>query len=667
MTERGPSRLTIAVRLVITLLANVVAIHLADAMFGGFEVEGTAIVFALLIGVINTVLVQVAVRLAFPIVVYSFGLASIGLTMLSVSLAADALPNVSIESWTATVSVAVFIALVSMVVGWLLALDDDVTFTRAVVRRRLRRRSHVQHSDRPGTVFLEIDGCSYGVLQRAMRAGWMPELASWLGNGHRLERWFTDLSSQTGASQAGLLMGSNEGIVAFRWYDRDRRRVVVTSSPDDALELEETLSTGDGLLVDGGASRNNIVSGDATEASLTLSTLKRKGGATRVWGPYFANPNNVMRTLLSAFGDIARELTWQQRYRRQDVVPRLKKGWKYPFMRVGMCVFMRDLATEMVVADIVRGMPSVYVTYPAYDEVAHHDGVERPAALDQLRRLDRTFGRIRRATRFAPRPYEFVVLSDHGQSQGQTFLQRYGMTLEQLVAELADGGSVAAYTQDLDSTSQLNASLDESRHVAGDGSAVPDHSLDRATFIVLASGSLGLVYLTDAERRMTLEQLRDRVPRLVDGLVAHPGVGWVLVATADGDGLVVGARGSVRVSDGLVDGEDPLAGYGPHALEQVRRHHAFTHLPDVLVMARWDPERAEVPAFEELIGSHGGMGGEQGEPFVLFPAHHEWPEGEDVIGAGELHHLLKRWLRANEGDAATVRSTGDDAEVVTPS
>ena len=65
--------------------------------------------------------------------------------------------------------------------------------------------------------------------------------------------------------------------------------------------------------------------------------------------------------------------------------------------------------------------PAVYATFSSYDEVAHHSGLERSDTMEALRKLDRQFGRIDRARAFAPRPYEFVVLSDHGQTQGATF------------------------------------------------------------------------------------------------------------------------------------------------------------------------------------------------------------------------------------------------------
>src|SRR5207253_3032856 len=96
-----------------------------------------------------------------------------------------------------------------------------------------------------------------------------------------------------------------------------------------------------------------------------------------------------------------------------------------------------------VLGDMMSGRPAVYATFSSYDEVAHHSGLERADTLEALRKLDQQLGRIERARRYAPRPYELVVLSDHGQTQGATFKQRNGYDLEELVRRSADTAAVA--------------------------------------------------------------------------------------------------------------------------------------------------------------------------------------------------------------------------------
>ena len=127
----------------------------------------------------------------------------------------------------------------------------------------------------PGIICLEIDGLGLPVLRRAMRDGNAPNMARWLREGsHRLVEWETDLSSQTGASQAGILLGSNEDIPAFRWVEKETGTMMTCSAPADCAEIERRHATGIGLLVNGGASRGNLLSGEADHVILTVSRME---------------------------------------------------------------------------------------------------------------------------------------------------------------------------------------------------------------------------------------------------------------------------------------------------------------------------------------------------------------------------------------------------------
>ncbi len=655
----------LAVRAFVSLLVATISVRVADLLLDGFDAGSRPVVVALATSLLGAIVGPVAVRFLLPVFVYTAGLASLLLNALIVSFVADVVPSAEVDSLGTALLVSFVTTTVAMVASWLLSLDDDATFARAVVRRAARRRGDeaAAHADTPGIIFLEIDGCSYGVLQRAIRAGYMPNLGRWLRSGsHRLHRWETDLSSQTGASQAGLLLGTNEGIVAFRWFERDRQEIVVSGKPHDAALIERRLSSGSGLLADGGASRNNLLTGDAPSAMMTLSTVLARGRASRTWTTYFQSADNVARTVIRIVADVVEEVVWTVRLRRRHVWPRLEKGWRYPFLRAGTTVVMPDVTVDTLVGDMLRGVPAAYATFVGYDEVAHHDGVERPAALEQLRRLDRHFGRLEQARSYSHRPYGFVVLSDHGQSQGATFLQRYGESLEQLVARtVGSRHRTRARTTDEDSVAQLSGALNEAasgggfvsrvgqRALAEGGAPVggsDDEVIGPDDVLVMASGNLGLIYVVGRTERMTLAELDGSCPRLVETLATHPGIGFVVVATDDGN-LAIGADGRRHVETGKVDGVDPLAGYGPNVLRHLRRHVRFEHMPDALLVGTWWSDVGEVAAFEELIGSHGGLGGEQSEAFVLAPSSFPWPSGE-VIGAGSVHRVLRSWLRPRE-------------------
>jgi hypothetical protein len=177
-----------------------------------------------------------------------------------------------------------------------------------------------------------------------------------------------------------------------------------------------------------------------------------------------------------------------------------------------------------------------------------------------------------------------------------------------------------------------------------------DARIDPGDVLVMASGNLGLVYITGRAQRATLEEVEAHCPDLVDRLAVHPGIGFVLVRTADHGSVAIGADGRTWLDDGRVEGRDPLAVYGPNTLRHLRRHDGFRHVPDLLLVSTYDPELDEVAAFEELIGSHGGLGGEQSFPFVLAPARLRWP-AEPVIGAGAVHDVLHSWVDQLQHDA----------------
>ena len=161
--------------------------------------------------------------------------------------------------------------------------------------------------------------------------------------------------------------------------------------------------------------------------------------------------------------------------------------------------------------------------------------------------------------------------------------------------------------------------------------------------IVLGSGSLGLIYLPGPNRRLTREEIDAAYPDLISGLAAHPEIGFVLVRTEAGGSVVLGAAGSRDLVSGEVDGVDPLAVFGPSAVEQVSEVDGYTTVADLMVNSRFDEMLQEVAAFEHQVGSHGGLGGPQTHPFVLHPADLA-PPAEPIFGSPALHRVLKGWL-----------------------
>ena len=161
---------------------------------------------------------------------------------------------------------------------------------------------------------------------------------------------------------------------------------------------------------------------------------------------------------------------------------------------------------------------------------------------------------------------------------------------------------------------------------------------------MLGSGNLGLIYLMEEPRRLTLEEIEQRHPRLIPALREHPHIGWLLVRSAEHGAVALGPRGTHHLSDGRVEGEDPLAAFSPTAARHLLRSDGFTHVADIMLGSFYDPELDEGCAFEELISFHGGLGGLQTRPFVMYPPRLPGP-AEPLIGAAAVHDLLLGWRR----------------------
>lgn len=568
------------------------------------------------------------------------------------------------------VIVAAVMSAVASATGAALAVRDDDAYRRRLYRLADRRRRALPPGpSSPGTVFVQLDGVGHDVLLAAVGKDLMPTVARWLGEGtadpahparptHRLTPWRTDWSSQTGASQLGILHGSNHDVPAFRWYEKAGREVMVCNRPANAAELQRRAidRTGDGgLLAADGASRGNLFSGGADEQALVLSIATRRRGrenrSRAGYFAYFSDPANAVRTALSFVAEVGREIGQSTRARARKARPRVARGGLYPLIRAFATVVERDVVVAAVMGDMLAGRTAVYADLVAYDEVAHHSGPGSRDAEKVLARLDRSLALIENVAEHAPRPYRIVVLSDHGQSPGETFRSRYGLGLGDLV-RAGCGLPVPRRARRTHSGAEARAAVRAALRRPVEEGGEQRRPSRRSEPIVLASGNLGLVSFPDVPHRMTKEEIDARHPALLTTLANHPGVGFLLVRSEEHGGVVLGAYGAEIPLDRLDEDPGPLKVFGPGAADAVRRTHTFPNTADIMVNSAYDPdEGGEVLAFEEQIGSHGGLGGAQGEPFLMSPLVFSVPvgEGEDLVGAEHVHRVLRRWLREANG------------------
>ena len=677
-------------RTVIIWASEVLALAIMVWIFPGIYIDSwlTGIIYVAAVGVLNALLWPILSRFFLPFMVITLGFGSLLLNAFVLWLAMQFFQGMVIENFWTLIFVALGMALTNIIVSSLLTIDDDATYYRNVLYRRTRRARTKEGKGvktYPGVIFLEIDGLAEEILQSALQEGYLPTLSKWLKNGtHKIMAWETDTSCQTGASQAGILHGSNDNMPAFRWVEKENDGAITTTSgPWDTPVIEERHSDGNGLLAGSGYSRSNMFSGDAVNAIFTYSRLTSGGSMyTPSFYAYFSSPYNFIRTIGLVVWEIGKEIRSQRRQEREDIQPRLdrkERGGPYPFMRAFTNVIMRDMNTYTLIGDIYEGeADAIYCTYAAYDETAHHSGIRDEDALDELAQLDRQFARLEHASQISDRPYKFVVLSDHGQTQGATFKQRYGESLEEYIGRILpeemkvyedvqvheDWGQLSAVMTDLaeddeHGLTQRLARRSKERYYKDMVMMGPTYERVKqekqgvvvdsrqAEVIVLASGNLGLVYFTDWEERISYEDMERAMPGFIEALVKHEGVGFVMVRSSEHGAMVIGEQGTNFLDEDRIEGKNPLEDFRPRAPQHLKRTDGFKYCPDILVNSFYDPDTEEGAAFEELLGFHGGLGGPQTAPFILYPT--EWELGnEEIVGAEQVYKVFKKHIQEQQ-------------------
>ncbi len=735
---------------IIYLILEVSIFFIITRTLGGITIPNfrTAFLVIILLSLVNAILWPLLsyFSLRFIVVTLGFGTFLIdGILLYIISLF---IPGVYI-SGIALFSVPLLIGLISSLVSLVLNIDDDDSYYHNILEKEMKA-IYTESKAKEGFIFLEIDGLSHHTLKKALENGDMPTLSKWISDGsHELAEWETDLSSQTSSSQAGILHGNNNNIPAFRWVEKEKDNRIISSNGRDNSELiEKRISNGKGLLSNNGASRSNLFSGDSTDHILTFSKFAiSKAIKSRSWYYLYSKPYAITRILILFIYDMIMEFASRMRHLFKNIQPRLKwRGLAYYVARAGTNVAMREATTLTLIGDILAGNYNViYATYMGYDEIAHHSGVEDYDSFYALRQIDRQFKRLENAAEKAERNYKFIVLSDHGQSNGFTFKEKYGESLNDLVKELLPDDitvhsilhsnddhfrekySLKPYVEDnlekvdrrieksIDSTKEkIDTRIDNTKERIDSTKEKIDTRIDNtkeridsrldfeisprerfneiknnsstleyfnklksersflnsdepftkrlnnistdlnlniqfsnktkvseetAQTIVLASGNLGLIYFTDWSNRMTYEQIEDAFPGLISGLAHHEGIGFVMVKSDIYDTIVLSNDDVLYLDTEEYYGNHFLDKFGKNIIKKLKRTDEFAHVPDILVNSAYDIDNDEVYAFEELIGSHGGAGGNQQYPFILYPS--EWSLEEEIFGSENVYKFFK--------------------------
>ena len=386
---------------------------------------------------------------------------------------------------------------------------------------------------------------------------------------------------------------------------------------------------------------------------LTVSRMDAEKKSNPGYRGFFANGDNATRTLVLFGWEVILEWTAALRAIRRDVQPRGHRGGIYPLMRGALCVFVRDLIVSGVLTDIMRGRPAVYATFSSYDEVAHHSGSSGPTR--SRRCASSTTSSVTSSARASTRRGR--TRSSSSQTTGRPRAPRSSSETATGSTSSSSARSHAATSRESPAaTSRARWSATRSARRPGRQQKKAKNDVSDRDVIVLGSGNLGLIYLMEERRRLTLEEIDERHPELIPALRSHPHVGWLLVRSSEHGAVALGANGTHYLADGRVEGDDPLAHFSPHAPQHLLRTDGFEHVGDIMVGSFYDPDLDEGCAFEELISFHGGIGGLQTRPFILHPTQLEVPEGPILGAASRARH--PRRLAATAPGEHRVRHRG---------
>jgi uncharacterized membrane protein YvlD (DUF360 family) len=626
-------------------------------MVGDTPVLTVAIAAAFLLTIVNLLIRPIVFHVARPLGWVALFIIGFLVNAAALWITAYLMPGFDVDFLGSILGGIVF-AFFNAILTGILDVNDEGSWYQNRIEKRAKEQPY-DSAEEPGRglMMLEIDGLSYWHIKKALDDGLMPTLAQMIKeDGYALSPVDCGLPSMTSSCQAGIMFGDNHDIPAYRWYDKEKQKLYVSAS--DATELNARYAQGHGLMRKG-SSIMNMMAGDAEKSLFTMANMwsgseEEKQRRADDVALLMLNPYFLARMVALFFWETGRELWEALKQKMNNVQPRLNRleHW-YPFVRAAMCGPMRDISANVAILDMMRGAPSIYMLYLGYDEVAHHSGPWTSDAFGDLKRLDKTFARLRDVIRNkAPRPYSFIILSDHGQSFGPTFKQRYGLSIKEFIEQQLPQGTnvtqsiggdtgaiglqgVAGELANMHQTGTGGAlGKSVARHgakLANAGSQVDVKSIseEQAEVTAYGSGNAAQVYFNLFPRKIKLSELEAAYPGMLDALVQHEGLGMVVGYEDDMTAVVLGKGGKRNLHTGEVVGMDPVAPYAPaeghgaatidKRVWQLRRVMEFPSAGDLWLISTVYPD-GTVAALEELVGNHGGVGGEQTDAFIFHPA-----------------------------------------------
>jgi len=439
-----------------------------------------------------------------------------------------------------------------------------------------------------GTIIIMIDGLSFNALTYAIKNKYCPTLKKMSSDSYQLSDYYCGLPAATTSTEALLFYGNNFNISGFTWFDRGLQKFLRGNRSKELAEFEDKYKKKRDLLQNGSAIMS-VYTGGATELSISGRnlTLSRSYYFMRT-AHYFLvallYPVQLIRTLYLTMKTLVL-------YRNAN-----KNSVKETFETIALGQFSCFL-TEV---EIMRNTKKIFVDFLLYDEFAHTYGPTHSTTLSTLRLIDRYIKRIIKSTKNTDRNYNFILLSDHGQTE-----------------------SIPFDDSKIQSIDDIKKALNNNKYsvIKTYGGFIP--SSDSKELYVVPAGSTLQVYFSDYLQNGAFEmEIENTFPHFISRLLAYEEFGWVLVKKTDSSSQLYGKCGSVVFNN---NGIHTIMGtpFPSLSSEEIKKtvssftyYSSFPNNGDIVLFGNTTKQN-KVYSFEKHRGTHGGFYGPMTHPFIM--------------------------------------------------
>jgi hypothetical protein len=505
-------------------------------------------------------------------------------------------------------------------------------------------------------VLIQIDGLSHDVMEKAIDKEYTPNISSLLESGeYQLNPFSCGLASITLALQSSFFYGRE--LPGNIWYDKDTNQVLKAEKYETKMR-EELEKKGKKGLLDGGLSASSPLTGGASQ---TVASVNEIMTDMEEIGPVKAVMKEIKKesSLLNAEGRTVRNAAddFLGKLKRDkellDNVDSLKTKEDYQnlvLLALDESV-LKNVATTGLKQAIQDGLPVMYTDYFYYDEISHYLGAESQQSMDSLRETDEKIGEVLDEVEKSPDNYEVFIFSDHGQTPSILFSEKYGKKFSKIVEEYAEECSIKQSNGKPEGfKDNIQGALTRaSVGIPGVGKK------EKKDVIFTDAFSLGNIYFNFTDDQAEIKDIEKRYPGITDKLVQHPGIGLVC-GRKKNKFFIKGKEGQITVGPlgyKKVEGKNPLRQYAETEKEMdIRARQIVDYLKvdntgDLVVLGSYDKEKDEVIDLNERFtfsSVHGGLGGNQMEPFLISRKDLKI-KTENITEGKHLHNIFRNQMK----------------------